>query len=89
LQKKALNLSKYISLLLICQLLNIKLKPNMKKSILFLAVASVFALASCSKSETAATEATAVIDSAAAVVDSAVAVVDSAAAVVDSAAATK
>ena len=80
-------------MLLICQLLNIKLKPNMKKSILFLAVASVFALASCSKSETAATEAVdstaAVVDSAAMVVDSAAAVVDSAAAVVDSAAAVK
>jgi uncharacterized lipoprotein YajG len=84
-------LSNYISLLLICQLLNIKLKPNMKKSILFLAVASVFALASCSKSETATeavdSTAAAVVDSAVAVVDSAAAVVDSAATVVDSAAA--
>ena len=57
----------------------------MKKSILFLAVASVFALASC-KSETAETTA---VDSSAAVVDSSAAIVDSAAAVVDSAASVK
>ncbi len=57
----------------------------MKKSILFLAVASVFALASCGEKAPEAVVET--VDSSAivATVDSAAAIVDSAAAVVDSA----
>jgi hypothetical protein len=60
----------------------------MKKSVLFLAVASVIALASCNKSEPAA-ETTAVDSTAVVAVDSAAATVDSAAATVDTAAAAK
>ena len=62
----------------------------MKKSVLFLAVASVIALASCSKSEPAA-ETTPVDSTAVVAVDSAAATVDTAAAApaADSAAATK
>jgi hypothetical protein len=65
---------------------NLKKIKKMKKALSFLFVASMITLASCGgKTEEAATDAAAAVDSAAtAVVDSAAAVVDSAAAVVDS-----
>lgn len=75
----------------ICELvlLNIKHQTKMKKSFLFLAVASVFALASCGgekPAETAPVDSVSVatVDSAAAVADSAATVADSAASVADS-----